>query len=221
MTFTTCTPALPVPPPAFAPSTMSVFSSRLLLHPPCTMFRGHLGGSDPYGASTKLSLQDQLIRAPRQCYRAHQARRQHRQAGQAGRGEAGHGHNALCSASYSTTSPYLFLLTGGATLSLSSRLGRFSATERTSSLVPQLSWRVCQGWAENHRALVKYLKPLQLDPALGAHGTSGRTQLAAMGTSHSSSAHCMEQPGCGGVYCLPLSPTLFFFQQSSSLCWLL
>lgn len=39
---------------------------------------------------------------------------------------------------------------------------------------PRLSRHVCQGRAENHRALVKCLKPLQLDPALGAHGTSGR-----------------------------------------------
>lgn len=35
VTFTTCTPALPVPPPASASSTTCAFSSRLLLYPPC------------------------------------------------------------------------------------------------------------------------------------------------------------------------------------------
>lgn len=109
----------------------------------------------------------------------------HKQAGQAGRGEAEHRHGALCSSSYSTTSPYLFLLTGGATFSLSSRLGRFSATERTRSLDPQLSWCVCQGWAENHRALVKHVTPLQLGLTLGAQGkkeasSCGNLQVAAV-----------------------------------------
>lgn len=114
------------------------FQLSTFIVPPMCTFRGHLGGSNSYSASTTLSLQDRPIRAPRQCHRAHQPRRQHRhrQAGQAGRGEAGHRHGALCSAGYSTTSPYLFLLTSAAAPPLSSGLGRFSATERTRSLDP-------------------------------------------------------------------------------------
>lgn len=94
--------------------------------------------------------------ASRWCPRAHQSHRQHIQAGRGGRGGAGQGHGVLCSAGYSTTSPYSFLLRGSAALPLSSGLGGLPARGRTTSLDPQLSWCVCQGQAENHSGRSRY-----------------------------------------------------------------
>lgn len=76
--------------------------------------------------------QDQVLSAFTKCHQAHHPHRQHGQCqvGQTGRGEVGHRHGRLCTAGYSTTSPYLFLLTSVAAPSLSSALGRFSATRK-------------------------------------------------------------------------------------------
>lgn len=175
--------------------------------------------------------QDQVLRAFQKCHQAHHPHRQHGlcQVGQTGRGEVGHGHGRLCAAGYSTTSPYLFLLTSVAAPSLSSALGRFSATRKYKFPGPPTTLMGLPSVGKEPQSLGEARKASSSWPSFGS---SRYVWEKAASTNENCPAAAVLMPL---QFCPPywaanpstprlLSPSLTFsfrFQQMSLLCWLL